>query len=372
MGWCRREAGGLNPGLWAVALVLLAGCEIQLGPPERSGGSGGSGGAFEGGAGGLPSGGVGAQGPSGEVWVYTSIYQSVIEQLDPIILARYPKLKVQWYRAGSEKVATRLEAELQAGGTQADLLMTSDPFWYLKLKEEGHLTPYVTVDVLPIARNLVDPDGTSATCRVSSMVIAYNPDMIAEAEAPRSFKALIEPRYKDKVTLGDPLSSGTHFTTTAFLSTRYGWSYYESLRAQGALASGGNSSVLRRVEGKEFPIGVVLLENVLASQKTGSPVRYILPEDGVITIPGGIAILKMTDNLGGARAIYDLIMSPEGQRAMVVGDMHSANPRIPPPGGTPAFERVDLGQFLWTDAFTEDIKNKAPQIKADFDRVMNK
>ena len=48
----------------------------------------------------------------------------------------------------------------------------------------------------------------------------------------------------------------------AFLSTTYGWDFYKNLRAGGAVASGGNSSVMRRIEGKEFPLGIVLLDLV--------------------------------------------------------------------------------------------------------------
>lgn len=350
---------------WGVAMLTLVACEVHVGPlktgPQAAEGGGEA-----------ATGPNSDAGPSGTVWVYTSIYQSVIEQLDPLIQAKHPKLKVEWYRAGSEKVATRLDTELRAGGSQADLVLTSDPFWYLKLKNEGMLTPHVTPDLLPIPRSFMDLDGYYATCRVSTMVIAYNPELIAEDALPRSFAALKDERFKGKVTLGDPLASGTHFTTTAFLSTVYGWSFYETLRAGGALASGGNSSVLRRVEGKEFPLGVVLLENVLANQAKGSPIKYILPEDGVVTIPGNIAIMKSTDNLSGAKAVYDLIMSPEGQRAMVAGNMHSANPRVAPPGQTPNFDKLPLGRFEWTEAFTADVQQRAAEIKSEFDRVMNK
>lgn len=350
---------------WIMMWVMMVGCEVHFGAPPGMTQAAPS---PTPGAEGQPA----AEGPGGEVWVYTSIYQSVIEELDPIIAAKYPGLKVQWYRAGSEKVATRLDTELRAGGTQADLVLTSDPFWYLKLKQEGHLRPYVTPSVLPIPRQYMDLDGYYATCRVSTMVIVYHPELITDEEAPRSFKALAEPRFEGKVTLGDPLSSGTHFTTTAFLSTAYGWDFYKTLRAQGALASGGNSAVLQRVEGKEYPIGVVLLENVLANRAKGSPVRYLLPEDGVVTIPGNIAIMSSTDNLAGAQALYDLFMSPEGQRAMVAGDMHSANPRVGPPGDTPAFDKLNTGRFEWTEQFTADIQARAPELKSTFDQVMNK
>lgn len=341
------------------ALFALAACDFHVGPIERAGQP-------------ETTTGVTGDGPKGEVWVYTSIYQSVIEQLDPLLEARHPGVKVKWYRAGSEKVATRLDTELRAGGTQADLVLTSDPFWYLKLKKEKRTRPYVTPDLLPIPRDFMDLDGHYATCRVSTMVIAYHPEHIEKTAVPRSFRALTDEVHKGKVTLGDPLSSGTHFTTTAFLSTRYGWEFYETLRAQGAVASGGNSSVLRRVEGGEYPVGIVLLENVLAAQKKGSPIEFLIPEDGAITIPGNIAIMSTTDNLAATQAVYDVIMSPEGQKAMVAGNMHSANPRLGAPKGAPSFADVTQGGFRWTPEFTEKIQLNSPQVKSRFDDVMNK
>jgi iron(III) transport system substrate-binding protein len=343
--------------LFALALSC-AGCEFHVGPLQTQ----------------TPAGGAANHddAPQGEVWVYTSIYQSVIEQLDELLEAQHPGVEVKWYRAGSEKVATRLDTELRAGGTQADLVLTSDPFWYLKLKKEGRTRPYVTKDLLTIPRAFVDADGHYATCRVSTMVIAYHPKYIGKEEVPTSFRALTEDRYAGKVTLGDPLSSGTHFTTTAFLSTKYGWDFYEKLRAGGAAASGGNSSVLRRIEGGEYPFGVVLLENVLAARKKGSPVEYLIPRDGAITIPGNIAILSGSNNLPATQAVYDVIMSPAGQRAMVLGNMHSANSQIPAPEGAPPFETLLQGSFVWTPSFIEKIQRTSPEIKSRFDEVMNR
>ena len=364
LGWalhngpCRGQHGCVNPK-WPAALLLLAivACDFHVGPID--------------GARDRPAEASG-DAPSGEVWVYTSIYQSVIEQLDPLLEARHPGVKVQWYRAGSEKVATRLDTELRAGGTQADLVLTSDPFWYLKLKKEGRTVPYVTPDMLPIPRDFMDLDGHYATCRVSTMVIAYHPGHIAKDAVPKSFRALTDEVNRGKVTLGDPLSSGTHFTTTAFLSARYGWEFYETLRAQGAVASGGNSSVLGRVEAGEYAVGVVLLENVLAAQHKGSPVQYVVPSDGAITIPGNIAIMATTRNPVATRAVYDVIMSPEGQRAMVAGNMHSANPRIEAPAGAPTFDDVTVGGFGWTPEFIDEIQRTSPELKTKFDAVMNR
>ena len=354
-----QEWRGPRVGVALLALVWLGACEFHVGPLQKG-----------------PAGGAAADGassaPRGEVWAYTSIYQSVIEELDVLIAEELPEVQVRWYRAGSEKVATRLDTELRAGGTQADLVLTSDPFWYRRLEKEGRLATHVNVPMLAMPRDYLDTKGHWSTCRVSTMVIAYHPDLIGGEALPKRFGDLVREDLAGKVTLGDPLSSGTHFTTTAFLSRRYGWDFYKTLRAQKALASGGNSSVLRRIEGREYPVGVVLLESVLANQAKGSPVKYVVPEDGAVTIPGYAALLKTSDNPTAARAVYALLLSEAGQRMMVKGYMHSALPGVPPPSGAPTFEEVSRGEFQWTPELIDAVQQEAPKIKTTFDAIMNR
>jgi hypothetical protein len=112
--------------------IALAACRIETAAP---GGNAAASGAFT---------------PSGEVWVYTSMYHPVIDALDPLIRRVLPQVNVRWYQAGSEKVANRLDAELAAGGTPADLLLTSDPFLYERLKRRR-------IHALRFAQRAADP-----------------------------------------------------------------------------------------------------------------------------------------------------------------------------------------------------------------------
>src|SRR5207253_1444548 len=106
-----------------------------------------------------------------------------------------------------------------------------------------------------------------AVSRLPVMVIGYNTDIYKEAEAPKSFADLVLPKFKNKIAMGSPLESGTTFTTVALLSEKLGWDYFSKLRANGALSAGGNSAVLSRIETKERPVGIILLENLLAARR---------------------------------------------------------------------------------------------------------
>jgi iron(III) transport system substrate-binding protein len=329
--------------------LALAACRIEVGAPRSEGAS---------------------DDATGTIWVYTSAYRPVVDDLDALVRAKLSGVRVEWFVAGSEKVAARIDAELAAGGTRADIVLTSDPFFYTRLKREGRLLPYVPPAALRLPRTLVDPDGTWVTTRISTMVLVYNTKLVDRAHAPRSFQDLLAPAFSGKLILGDPLSSGTFFTTAAFLDQRFGPAYFEGLKTNRAISTGGNSTVLDRVSGGEFAAGICLLENVLQAKRKGAPVDFVLPAEGPILIPGPEAILKSSAHPALARALVDLILSPEGQAVMVRGDLHSADPRVAAPDGAPPFDQLEAHGMPWSETFLERTSTSAAELRARFQNTV--
>ncbi len=240
-----------------LSLVALASCRIESAAPATAGT-------------------CAASSPSGDVWVYTSMYRHVLDALDPVLKAELPQVTVHWFQAGSEKVLARLDGELAAGGTQADLLATSDPFLYARLAREGRWLRYVSPNSLRTPRELVvDLDGQYSALRLSTMVIVYRQGLVSP---PQSWSALTDARFRGDVALGDPLTSGTAFTWAVFMSQLYGDDWFAKLRANDARIAGGNAAVLQKIEGGEAKVGVLLLENALAAQREGQPFRDRMAE----------------------------------------------------------------------------------------------
>ena len=294
----------------ALLVLALAGCRIESAAPQSSG----------------PASTTGA--PQGDVWVYTSMYRHVLDAFDPLLKKQLPGVQVKWFQAGSEKVSSRLEAEFAAGGTQADVLLTSDPFLYARYRAENRWLRYASPNGLRTPRTLIDLDGNFAAARLSTMVLVHR-----EGEpVPESFAALADPAWKDAVAIGDPLTSGTAFTWAVFAWRAQGPDFFQRLRDNGTRVAGGNAAVLQKVEGGEAKLGVVLLENVLAARARGSKVAASFPSDGAVLVPGPIGILASSRNPVAARAVVDVLLSPEGQALIVEkGDMHAVDPRAPGP-----------------------------------------
>ncbi len=78
---------------------------------------------------------------------YTSTDIQVAEKLGAAFEAKYPGLKVQVERAGSERVFQRIGQEYSAGIHNADVIETSDASNFLTLKDQSWLTPAVPEDV---------------------------------------------------------------------------------------------------------------------------------------------------------------------------------------------------------------------------------
>lgn len=305
-----------------------------------------------------------------EIWIYTSIYKEVIAELDPALHAAFPDISVKWYQAGSENVASKVNAELAAGKTQADLILTSDPFWYLELKKAGKLIPYKSPAAQGVPAHFADPDGAFTTVRIPVMVVGYNSESIKEAELPKTWKDLADPKWKTKLSVGNPLESGTCFSTVALLTKLYGWDYFAQLRKLDLVSAGGNSSVITRIETRERPMGIVLLENILKAMKKGSPVRPHYPQDGVIPVPSPIAILQNTEHPEIARKIYDWFFSEAAQKAIVSSGMYSPLATIPSPDKAKPWKELEGNMVKWSNEILNEIYASREQIKAKFSEVV--
>ena len=301
------------------------------------------------------------------VWIYTSIYKDVSAPMEPNLTKQLPGVEFQWFQSGSENAAARLHAELSAGRTMADLVMTSDPAWYLELKQAGKLLPYTSPKAnLPASFK----DEAFSIVRMPVAVIAYNANILKNEPSPMSWDDLKDPRWKSKISMASPLESGTSVTLVAQLAKKKSWEYFAALRKNEILSAGGNSSVIQRMETGERPVGIVLLENVLEAQKRGSPIVPVYPKDGSVLVPSPIAILAETKQPELVKQIYDYFYSETMQDAVVAGRMYSpAFPKKAPRGAIP-FEEIQKNALPWNSAILNDLFKERESLKKKFTEVV--
>ena len=94
-----------------------------------------------------------------ELWIYTSLYKDTIADLQPQLEKQFPDIKFNFYQAGSEEVAAKVAAEQLAGGIKADVLISSDRFWYEDQIAKCNLHSFKPKSAEKIAKDFKHPEG---------------------------------------------------------------------------------------------------------------------------------------------------------------------------------------------------------------------
>ena len=300
-----------------------------------------------------------SQGPKGTLMIYTSIYPDIIETVKPALKKQFPDLDIQWFQAGTEKVMAKVAGEIEAKKLQADLLMVADPSYYLTLKEQNLLLKYDAPNRKDVKLNK-DSEGYWTGVRISNMIIAYNTQKVSEADAPKSFKDLLDPKWKGRIAMPSPLLSGTAYVAAGVLSEKYGWEYFEKLNANGLKVEEGNSAIQNKLLRGEYHAVMILEENILKLAAKGEPVKVVYPSDGTLVIPSPVAIFNSSKNQEAAKAVLDWWLSKEGQEVIVKGWMHSVRDDVQPPQGAPALKTFadKAGPIDWLKLSKENEKIK--------------
>lgn len=305
-----------------------------------------------------------------ELWIYTSLYKDTIADIQPQLEKEFPDVKFNFYQAGSEEVAAKVNAEELAGGIKADVLISSDRFWYEDLAKDGKLHAYKPKAAEKVAKDLKNADGFYSTLSIPVMVLAYNNEVVTDATAPKTFKEMGDAKWKGKFSTGSPLASGTNFTTVAFLQKHYGWDYFKSLKKNDTISEGGNGAVVRRLQSKERPVGWVLLENVLRFQDTDKRIKFVIPEDGAVIQNNVIAITKKSAAKEAAQKFVEWMYGPEGQSAMIKSFMYSPIPGFASPKGAPDLKKVLAKAKPWSPSLIKEFMDDREKIKDNYSKIM--
>lgn len=307
-----------------------------------------------------------------EIWIYTSLYKDTIADMNPKLEKAFPKIKINWYQAGSEEIAAKVNTELIAGAPKADILISSERFWYQELSDSGKLVSWKPSQYEHFADEYKNQLGTFHIVSVPIMVLVYNSDVVKAEDAPKSFKEMTNPKYKGLLNGGSPLASGTAFTTILALQHKYGWEYFHELKRNNFLFDGGNSAVIKRIQTKERPIGFVLLENVLRFQHDDERLKIIYPEDGVVTQFNTMGIPKKDGPMDDTLKLAEWFFTKDGQEAMTRSFMHSPLKDFPPPVGAPTLAELKTKAFPWTDDLIKALTEKRFDIKETYVEIMFK
>lgn len=134
---------------------------------------------------------------------------------------------------------------------------------------------------------------------------------------PRCWSDLLDPRFKNEVQSSDPNSSGTAYTLIAtvvqLMGEDAGFDYMKRLHRNVNQYNKGGGAAAKATGQGETLIGITFLDDMLAVQTEGAPVKLVAPCEGTGYQVGSLSIIKGTRNPENAKAFYDWALTPELQ-----------------------------------------------------------
>jgi iron(III) transport system substrate-binding protein len=189
--------------------------------------------------------------------------------------------------------------ETQANLKIADVLHTSDAGHFVLLKEKKLLTAYTPAGVERFPAGFKDKDGYYFGLRATINVIAYNTKQVTAADAPKTWKDLLDPKWKGKMAWNAGSdASGAFITITTLLRT---WGEQRTDAYLARLAKQditpllvSNRQVVDQVILGEYWIGIgISAHHPIISAGRGAPSATVL-FDPIPSLNDSIQVLKGT------------------------------------------------------------------------------
>jgi iron(III) transport system substrate-binding protein len=252
----------------------------------------------------------------------------------------HPEVDVRWLDMGSQEVYDRLRSE--KANPQADVWYGGPDTIFARGAREGLLQAYRPSwadAIAPGSRH--DGDLYFGLYRTPAMPV-YNSKAIPADEAPREWDDLLDPKWKGKILIRDPLASGT-------MRAVWGYILSKSVRETGSTAAGFAWLARLDTQTKEYVFNPILLyekivrqeglltiwdlPDTLLERERGSPLQYVFPKSGTPVIDDAIGVVAGSRHSDLAKRFVDFLGSKAMQRVAA-----EKTYRLP--------ARIDMGEEL--------------------------
>ena len=245
-----------------------------------------------------------------EVVMYTSLN---LKDSVPITEAFEKKtgIKVQLWRASSEKVLQRAITEARAGRFSPDILETNGPEMEALYRErllEEFFSPHFTdlpAAAFPKHRHYVAD-------RFNFFTIGYNTNLVKPEEVPNSYEELVHPRWAGRVGL-EGSDVDWFGAVVKSMGEEKGLAFFRKLADSRPQIRTGHTLMAELVASGEIPLAATLYNhNVERLIVKGAPVKWkaIQPTFGR---PNAIGVAKRAPHPHAAMVFVDFMLSKEGQ-----------------------------------------------------------
>jgi iron(III) transport system substrate-binding protein len=224
---------------------------------------------------------------------------------------KYPFVKPDMYRAGSDTLLEKILIEARAGRHAADVYNLR-AFTTTVLVQRGLLAKHPTRHAQFYKEGFKDRDGQWTSFYMNPATFGYNTKLVSPAEAPKDWPDLLDPKWKGQMIM-DREESEWYANMLAVMGQEKGRQFMKRLAGQNIIFRAGHTLLAQLVAAGEHKIGIVLYSPRVEQMKAaGAPIEWARAKP-VIAYHYSIGVAAHAPNPNAARLFTDYFLSKEGQ-----------------------------------------------------------
>ncbi len=268
----------------------------------------------------------------GQFTLYTTLRQNQAGRpLQAGFEKKYPYIKFQYVQGSSAPLVQKIMTESRAGQLKADVAVGSTS---AALNKAKLLEPYVSPEFAVYDKAYAGPGNLYVTYRNAFYGIAYNTKRVSEADAPKEWEDLLNPKWKGEMVWSNGLETGGTFVLHHL---RQVWgekkaaAFFDKLATQQISASNASIRALLDlvIAGEHSILISSALHHVIISKTKGAPVWFASPNPAM-NRPDHLQLLKGAPHPHAAMLFIDYLLSKEGQQILAKAQYLPAHPAVDP------------------------------------------
>ncbi len=230
---------------------------------------------------------------------------------------RFPGIQLEGVDQRGRESREKVFAEQQSKNYVVDVVISGTDTQN-ELVQNGYIEKYEAAELASVIPDLVPPDRQNNPRTVSIFSIAINTTLVPPDQEPKTYKDLMDPKWKGKLAMDDPRGSGPGGTILSGMEVLYGIQEVDSKMAeQNIFFATQAGPILEALNRGEY--AVFLSSNhtdVIAQRKSGAPIKQIKPSDGVGVTPINQGLVKNAPHPNAAKLWIEWSLSEEGQTVL--------------------------------------------------------
>jgi iron(III) transport system substrate-binding protein len=277
---------------------------------------------------------------------------------------KYPGVKCNFVRTTAQVAFQRFQQDLQANTAVASVFSSTDVSHYPDLKKRGLLLQYRPHNLDKMVDSLKqynDADNYYWVTSAALMLITYNNSVVAEKDAPKNWPDLLDPKWKNKVSIGHPAFSGYVGTWVVLMRKLYGWQYFDRLEKNQPQIGRSVNDTVTMLNAKERWVAAGPEGTTLQSRDKGNPLSVVYPTDGSLLMVSPSGVPKNAPAPNAGKLFIEFLLDREAAETQVKDHAMSVIKGIKPAPGAKPLEEIKIVRPT-----EEEITKGIPEVKEQF------